>query len=157
MRELADLFTAATTSTNIKALLSSRPLMPFEFAFSACPKMRLHELTKGDITTYVNNVFTAHPRVAMLMEEDSLQTQILIKDIVDSASGVFLWVRLVVSSLLDGLHYHESLPDLHKRLEVMPKELELLLGKLIDDIPAAYRVQFSQIIQLERFAKRGNR
>jgi hypothetical protein len=69
MTELGELFATATRSSNIKALLSSRPLAPFEFSFESVPKLRLHQLTREDITTYVHDKFTVHPRVTTLMED----------------------------------------------------------------------------------------
>jgi hypothetical protein len=69
MTELGELFATATRSSNTKALLSSRPLAPFEFSFESVPKLRLHQLTREDITTYVHDKFTVHPRVTTLMED----------------------------------------------------------------------------------------
>jgi hypothetical protein len=51
-----------------------------------------------------------------LTEQDLLATKELINKFGTAASGVFLWVKLVVSSLLSGLGQHDDISYLQKRL-----------------------------------------
>lgn len=47
----------------------------------------------------------------------------LIGKVVTKASGVFLWVALVVASLISGMNYGDRVLDLQKRLDLLPSEL----------------------------------
>ncbi|KAH7385205.1 hypothetical protein DE146DRAFT_792111 [Phaeosphaeria sp. MPI-PUGE-AT-0046c] len=148
MTELAEMFIAATRSTHIKAILASRPLAPYGFSFRHHPKLRLHELTRTDITTFVNDKLAANPRISDLSADDARGVQELCKEIVDTAAGVFLWVRLVVRSLLEGLQNYDRLPDLQKRLRALPRDLESLFGHMLRSIPAEYQLESSQMFQI---------
>lgn len=153
MTELAEMFIAATRSTHVKAILSSRPLAPFEFSFRQHPKLRLHELTCTDITTYVDEKLAAHPRISELSAEDARGVQNLCKEIVDAAAGVFLWVKLVVRSLLEGLQNYDRLTDLQKRLRALPHDLEALFSHMLHNIPAEYKIESSRMFQIVRSHK----
>lgn len=62
--------------------------------------------------------------------------------------GVFLWVHLVVRSLLQGLRDGDMLFELATRLEELPSDLEQLYVHMLDRIPSAYRSQAAQIFRL---------
>ncbi|KAF2679691.1 hypothetical protein K458DRAFT_313435, partial [Lentithecium fluviatile CBS 122367] len=146
--ELADIFIAATKSPNVKALLSSRPLPAFEASFGDRPKLHLHELTQADITAYVDAELSRHPRILELFDDDPEGITALIAEIVDAAAGVFLWVKLVVRSLLEGLHNYDLMPDLRERLTALPRDLEDLFRHMLRNIPPNYKAQSSRIFQI---------
>jgi hypothetical protein len=150
MTELAEMFLNMTRSDNIKALLSSRPLAPFEFMFQHQPKLRLHDLTHKDITTYVNDKLATHPQVEVLSKDDPDGVYDLIDDIVNSAAGVFLWVKLVVRSLLDGLQNYDRLSNLQQRLRELPPDLEDFFRHMLRSVPSKYKVESSRIFQIMR-------
>jgi hypothetical protein len=153
LTELAEKFLEMGRLPNIKALLSSRPLAPFEFTFRQQPKLRLHDLTHNDITTYVSDKLDAHPRIVVLAKDQHEGVQALITDIVESAAGVFLWVKLVVRSLLEGLQNYDRLVDLERRLKELPRDIEELFRHMLRNIPAEYKTESSRIFQIVRFHK----
>jgi hypothetical protein len=148
MTELANIFLKAASSPNVKALLSSRPLAPFEFSFQQQPKLRLHQLTGNDISAYVDDKLARHARIVQLCIDDAKGVWDLVTEIVESASGVFLWVILVVHSLLEGLQNYEKLSHLRIRLRALPRDLEDLFAHMLRNIPAEYKVESSQIFQV---------
>ncbi|KAF2727130.1 hypothetical protein EJ04DRAFT_582254 [Polyplosphaeria fusca] len=148
--ELADIFLEATKSNSVKALLSSRPLSAFEALFEDCPKLRLHELTKRDIQLFVSDRLGRHSRLSELSQNDATSTQDLINEIVTSASGVFLWVKLAVDSLLEGFQNFDTVKDLRKRLRAIPRDLEDLFMRMLKQIPSEYSVQSSRMFQIVR-------
>src|SRR5450756_2194007 len=99
---MAKLFQDIAKSESIKACLSSRPWVIFEDVFSDCPKLRLQNLTYHDIETYVNDRVRNNLEFQRLERNlgQSQQTSALVSEIVQMADGVFLWVQLVVDSLL---------------------------------------------------------
>ncbi|KAK3333031.1 hypothetical protein B0T19DRAFT_473788 [Cercophora scortea] len=148
MAFLVKTFKDLSVYPNVKTLLSSRPWVVFEENFAECPRLRLHELTKPDISRYVHDVIGAHPRSVMLMSRHSSKVRALMAEIVDTSAGVFLWVYLVVRSLLEGLTNHDSLDDLRARFREFPVELGQLYHHMWDRIPQQYRAQAARLLQL---------
>jgi NACHT domain-containing protein len=88
---------------NVKVCVSSRPWINFEDAFGQGPSLKVEDLTRGDIEFYVEQKFLSNPGYAALQVLDPDCANQLIQNVAIKASGVFLWVYLVVESLLDGL------------------------------------------------------
>jgi len=74
----------------------------------------------------------------------------LIDEVTGKASGVFLWVRLVVLSLLEGLRDGDTITDLQERLYLLPSDLEALFSKILDRLNPSYFEQASKLFQLVR-------
>jgi hypothetical protein len=67
---------------------------------------------------------------------------------VEKSQGVFLWVSLVVDSLLDGMRDADRVTDLQKRLQETPKDLEELFQRMLDDLGPKYMAHVAQYFQL---------
>lgn len=76
----------------------------------------------------------------------------LVLEITEKARGVFLWVHLVVQSLLEGMRDGDSLADLKERLSSLPFDLEELFKKILGCIDQRYLKQASRFFQLVRTA-----
>ncbi|KAJ0165990.1 hypothetical protein CTA2_9202 [Colletotrichum tanaceti] len=146
--ELAELFTTATRSTSFKAVLSSRPENAFEEAFIGCPRLKLHFLTHDDVVKYVNEKLNHHPRMVQLTLQAPDKTRALVDEIFEAAQGVFLWVRLVVRSMLEGLQNHDEIDILAERLRELPTDLENLFRVMLERVPSRYRGLMCKMFQL---------
>jgi len=71
----------------------------------------------------------------------------LINNVSTKACGVFLWVILVVQSLLEGLTDGERLSDLQKRLDSLPADLETLFWKILQSVDFERISQLLQIVE----------
>lgn len=142
--DLANTIIEASADPNIKFLISSRPLPSCVYSFSRFPTLRLQDLTQGDIRQYA---------------EDSLKTQLeerygeqkwdeVMAHIAEKSSGVFLWVVLVVKSLIRGLQNWDSFDELLTRLEELPSDLKDLYAHMLKRLTPEYRHQASKIFQL---------
>lgn len=150
---IVSLFKDLTTSPNIKICLSSRPWLVFEDAFRCHPSLRLQDLTSNDITLYVEDKVNSHDRMTQLRRLDPKNADALATEIVSKSSGVFLWVTLVVKSLLDGLTNRDRISDLQKRLQLLPSNLEELYEHMLfKHINPFYYEQSSQILEIFRAA-----
>lgn len=119
---------------DVKMCLSSRPWQPFRDAFSK-PKeqtVRLQDLTRGDIRSYVTDRFLTDQSFRAMVTHNP-QYRDFIDEVVNRTEGVFLWVFLVVKSLLDGIREKDLIPGLRDRLDRLPPNLEDLL-----EVSAAY-------------------
>lgn len=110
--DIVELFEGYANSPHIKICLSSRPLVVFERGFSEYPNLKLQNLTYGDINHYVKDKLGTHKYMVQLSQQHSVQVSLLIDETVEKASGVFLWVKLVVKSLLHGFRDYNRISDL---------------------------------------------
>jgi hypothetical protein len=62
------------------------------------------------------------------------------QEVVEKAEGVFLWVRIVVDSLLRGIRNLDNMLVLLGRLNLLPRELEPLYEYLMSQIEPVYLV-----------------
>ncbi|KAK0671575.1 hypothetical protein QBC41DRAFT_219102 [Cercophora samala] len=145
---LVDTLKALSDVPWIKILVSSRPWNVFEEHFSGCPRLRLHDLTHPDILRFARDKLCEHPRFSGLLAKGNPEAKALMNDVVTASSGVFLWVYLVIRSLLEGLTNGDTIADLQTRLLELPTDLEDLFRHMWDNIDKRYRAQASRLIQL---------
>ncbi|KAH6705244.1 hypothetical protein BKA61DRAFT_493019 [Leptodontidium sp. MPI-SDFR-AT-0119] len=151
--ELVDLFKETTTLKNVKTCLSSRPWVLFRDAFSGCASLRLQDLTYKDISLFVDGRFRSNASFRKLVLHEAESAATLVNDIVLKADGVFLWVRLVVKSLLDGLRNHDDVAILQERLALIPRELDDLYTHLLGLIDPVYLRWSSRAFQILRLSR----
>jgi hypothetical protein len=150
--DMAELFKDITSPT-VKVCLSSRPWIVFEMSFQSCPGLRLQDLTRSDIELYVQEILAASTPFQRLATRDPSSTATFVQEIVEKADGVFLWVVLVVRSLLNGIRNRDSVPDLQNRLRRLPRELEPLYDHLLERIEPGYYPWASRAFQIMKMSQ----
>jgi hypothetical protein len=148
--DIADLIQNVSRSANVKVCLSSRPLVVFETTFGMAPKLRLEDLTFDDIRQYAKDRLGENERFKQLIIQAPKKAPELIEEIVRKADGVFLWVMLVVKSLLAGLGNEDNISDLEKRLWHLPGELGDMYTHMLGQIEEIYQCRASKFFQLLR-------
>lgn len=133
---------------SVKFVLSSRPTQACRVSFGSCASLRLQDLTEHDIRHCVTGQLNGHGRMLKLQEVDPRGVQSLVDEIVDRSSGVFLWVTLVLTSLLRGLNNFDRLSDLRQRLEGLPTRLEDLYKHMFNIMEPTYRKQAYNYLQI---------
>jgi hypothetical protein len=136
------------SSPYIKICVSSRPWVIFDEAFNGLPGFRLQDLTFNDIQAYVSDKLHGHHHMKQLTARDPELASELKLEIVAKASGVFLWVRLVVISLLDGLRNRDDIEDLKARLRELPSDLSALYTHMLRRVQPLYKQQASRVFQI---------
>ena len=155
-RELIRLLQGFSRPNNIKICASSRPWNVFETAFGggSLPMLRLQDLTRNDITIYVcetleqNNLFN-QPR-----KRDHAHCAELVEEVVSKAQGVFLWVMLVVRSLIIGLTNADRVTELRRRLRLLPADLESLFSHMLATTDTFYEKQTAQTFEIALHASK---
>jgi hypothetical protein len=144
--EIIPLIEALGSSPNIKTCVSSRPWNEFEKAYgqSRSRKLYMEEFNRPDIERYVRDTLEKDPTYQVLQEMEDT-TPDLVKDVVDASSGVFLWVYLVVQSLLDGLSNEDSIANLQRRIRQLPKTLKEFFRSIFNHIDEFYMEQTAHI------------
>ncbi|KAF2004327.1 hypothetical protein P154DRAFT_485533 [Amniculicola lignicola CBS 123094] len=136
-----------SNSPNIKICASSRPWFVFRDEFGTTSwKLTLEDLTRGDITRYVREQLKTHQRFHLLRQRDQ-RYEDLVEQIVNKAQGVFLWVFLVVRSLMRGFTNADSIADLQRRVSLLPSSLEDYFRHIFDSIEDVYRIQTLKMFQ----------
>ncbi|KAH6869681.1 hypothetical protein B0T10DRAFT_541623 [Thelonectria olida] len=119
----------------IKILLSSRPIPLCADAFSSLPKLQLQDLTRTDIETYVRETVGSRGYMARLMVSDQHGTEMVLRQLIDKASGVFLWVILACRSIIDGFAAYDTISELASRVDELPPELEGMFRHMLERDP----------------------
>jgi hypothetical protein len=151
--ELATLFKLATKSPIIKICLSSRPWVIFEGIYGSRPSMRLQDLTYYDIKHYVTSKFNNNPAFHRLQQRNPEAGVLLQSEVIEKAEGVFLWVQIVVKSLLLGIRQEDDIEMLRQRLIAMPPRVEDLYLHIISLIDPIYMTWASKTFQILRAAR----
>ena len=129
--KILKIFERLSRSSIAKICVSSRPVLAFEDAFSKFPGLKLQDFTFNDIKKRVKKELTSIKRYQQLAANEPVPAAALEHEIVDSADGVFLWVRLALESLLSGLGNEDNIGDLQSRLRMLPRDLEKLYHHIL--------------------------
>jgi hypothetical protein len=125
-----------TTSGSLKYkfCISSRNESAIQSLLEKCPGFRIQDFTAKDISEYVSI------KLSKTTDKDYTRKidQGLVQEVVGKASGVFLWVRLVVEDLIEGLENGDSDEELFGRLSELPQDLEDLYSRIVQKIPPKY-------------------
>jgi len=124
---------------NVRLCLSSRPWNCFQMSFGqANPHvLRIHDFTRPDIELFARETLLRSYRPGVDLESHVFDD--LIGDIGERAQGVFLWVRLVVRSLRDGIVNEDSVSLLQERLRAIPSDLEDFFEQILGSVEEIYQ------------------
>ncbi|KAI9154954.1 P-loop containing nucleoside triphosphate hydrolase [Paramyrothecium foliicola] len=150
--EIAEFFKGLSELPNVKCLISSRPHQAFIDAFHDKPSLRLQDFTYADIAHYVEDRLRSHTNWIQLAEQAPGPAEALQTELVSSAQGVFLWVKLVVTSIIRGLGNKDAISDLQRRLQETPKELTGLYNQIIFNADRFYESERGIIFRLVQAA-----
>lgn len=139
---------AASESGNIKICVSSREYPVFMDGFTPTMRIRLHDLTRHDMDTYIRD------KIAHASAEESFES--LVSSIMNKANGVFLWVALVVKSLREGLENGLSCSDLTREVDILPDQLESLYRHILASLGRSARKKAYQTFAMVRELKKEN-
>ncbi|PVH69299.1 hypothetical protein DL98DRAFT_625614 [Cadophora sp. DSE1049] len=141
------------SKSRVKTCVSSRPYVVFQENFAGSPTLNLQDLTLHDITLFVRDRFLGNGAFKKLAAREPAATSQLIQAVVSKAGGVFLWVFIVVKDLLRGIRNRDTIPDLWRRLDALPRELEPLYVRIMSQIDEVYLVWASKTFQLIRASR----
>jgi len=144
--DLIEMLQSTAQANNVKLCVSSRPWNVFQEAFGGRPAyhLRLEDLTKEDIRRFTEDRLRQNRHFKALQQREP-KCHELIDEIRDAAQGVFLWVFLVVRSLLRGLSNADRVPELQKRLRMLPSDLGKLFQHILDTTDEVYHQQQARL------------
>jgi hypothetical protein len=125
----------------VKICVSSRELPIFLHRLDGRQRIRLQDLTRSDVEKIVQETLEQEERAVQLQTLNGYEWDELRGEIVNKAEGVFLWVILTLKALSEGLHAAESIRDLRRKLDSIPKELRSFFDFILDSIPEDQRMK----------------
>lgn len=146
-QEVCTLIHDLSNVNDVKICVASRPWNIYQDNFGRNSMLRLQDLTKKDIKTFVAHKSESNKYFIRWKAEQPVQSSQFMETIVEKAQGVFLWVRLVLQSLLTGLRNSDDASDLNRRLNEIPADLEQYFRKMLDNLDTFYRERASQAFQ----------
>lgn len=135
-------------NSRIKILVSSRPIPLCTDAFSSLPKLQLQDLTLTDIETYVRETIGSHKYMEHLLLQDRPSSETVLRQLVDKASGVFLWVILACRSLLAGFVAFDTISELASYVDELPPELEGMFRHMLEKVEGRYFEQAAKMLRI---------
>ncbi|KAJ2992613.1 hypothetical protein NUW58_g2103 [Xylaria curta] len=147
--DLIDIINSLATHNNVKLCLSSRPLNQFADAYGEDTEnqLKVESLTQKDIQSFVADKLSAH-RSFRMKGPKGLEYQKLVMRPVERSSGVFLWVVLIVRSLLEGLTNGDSIEYLERRLAEFPNDLRDFLKFMLGSVDQRYRKETAEAFRI---------
>jgi ankyrin repeat domain-containing protein 50 len=148
-RELITFFEDLTSSSYpnqppVRICVSSR-YYPYIYG-ERWTEVHMDEHNEPDIRLYVERRLRFDSKISKFMR--------LVTEIVRKAAGVFLWVVLVVKSLVKAMDEGEPLSRLEQIIDDVPEQLNDLIRQLIDSITDEHRLYALRIMQLVLFASK---
>lgn len=129
-----------SNSPAVKLCVSSRPWNCFNDTIGKANAgtLQLHELTEEDIELFAEENIISYGKSIRNRTQSQDYTR-LVQEIRKRAQGVFLWVRLVVHSLRDGLTNDDPMSLLRQRLEELPTDLEAFFEHILSSVNEIYQ------------------
>ncbi|KAG5780784.1 hypothetical protein H9Q73_005548 [Fusarium xylarioides] len=117
---------------DVKICVSSREWPIFQEAFKTFPSFRLHELTRSDVSRIVQDRLKNNNTYQKLETPGELAG--FESNLVDRSDGVFLWLKLILQDIEDGLLSGDRLLQLQNKINSLPTELNDLFQHLLNSI-----------------------
>jgi hypothetical protein len=131
-----------------KVCAASRPENELRDLFKSDLTISIHDWTRGDIQRFVSQELSLHPRWETLLVGEGIDIAARIEnDIGSRAQGVFLWVRLIIDELLEGLTNGYSLLELELQTNEVPDDLKGFFAHIIKKINKKYHLELLIIIE----------
>ena len=134
---------------NLKICVSSRPEEAYRQAFVHKAQLCMQDLTQADIARYISDRLGSHLSTSSgphdcngymcqwgPLKDDCPKD--LMRAVGQRACGVFLWVKLVVSDLFNGITAGESIRQLRQSLEETPIEIKDLFTHMLERLPKRF-------------------
>ena len=116
--------------------------------FNDHPNLQLQELTREDISKYVEDELVKDKLFIQMNELEEGFAQEVKTTLVDKSSGVFLWIVLVVRQILIGLVHYEDRGSLIAKIDELPNDLEHLYNHMFSKMNTGYQREGSMMLQI---------
>ena len=132
----------------IKAVVSSRPEPFLVETFSRYSFLRLQDLTRSDMLTFVREKLLDEHRMRELRDSNRNRFNNFVNAIMRKAEGVFLWLNLAMQDLIRGVRGRDTMDMLESRLASLNRSLDGLFSQLISRIDNVHQALGANYLRL---------
>ncbi|KAH8898784.1 hypothetical protein GQ53DRAFT_877929 [Thozetella sp. PMI_491] len=133
-------------NADVKVICSARPYTEFLNTLNGEHHiLQLHELTRSDIRRFAT---VELERSSSYDVQTGFEYESIVEEIIRNADGIFLWARLVVRSVLDGIAHGDSCQSLQDRIDNSPRDLNRLFAQMLQSVDPATRSQSTRMLLL---------
>lgn len=145
--DLVKYLNTLAASPCVKLCVSSRPWKVFKDSYAELGSFRIsmQGLNANDMAVFVRRRLAEHPGFGSILERNEAATK-LVKTIQETAKGVFLWVALAVKDLRRGLSERDDFETLQRRVELLPKELDVFLERIFRSIEPVHEMHAARFL-----------
>lgn len=118
----------------VKVCVASRPWRVFEEALQHRPHLLMEAFNFNDIQQYVWSRFNDDSNFRTKKQLHADFCNQLVDEIIAKAEGVFLWVRIVCTHLLEAMSRGDLVGNLKRILNALPVEMEKLYDHILDSL-----------------------
>ena len=116
---------------NIKIVVSSRPLDVFLRELGGYPRLRLQDLTRESIQSFVRGKLADADAIGYLRPAEACRALQMADQVVARAEGVFLWASVVTNIILNGLDAGDTLTEIETEISFLPSEMQDLYSSIL--------------------------
>ncbi|KAI4124048.1 MAG: hypothetical protein LQ338_005002, partial [Usnochroma carphineum] len=135
---LLDMIRLFRETSKCKICVSSRPEQAFRQEFRRCLQLRVQDLNREDIKRMATGKLLPSLRRHKNLPQDSDDAKWLVDNLIEKASGVFLWLDLMIKDLIRGLRNHDTLEQLKSRLDRTPDTINGVYAHMIQSLDPLY-------------------
>ncbi|KAK3299633.1 uncharacterized protein B0H64DRAFT_102915 [Chaetomium fimeti] len=146
--KLVQILRDANAAAGVKVCASSRPWNVFRDAYGNNPMLRLENLTREDIQSFVKEQLELSPGYHEFAATSPQVARKIIDDIVDKAQGVFLWVSVISGLLEADFREGAGISALQAVIDRLPSEVADLFRYIWDRTSKRFRAEASQFFQV---------
>lgn len=122
-----------------KVCVSSRPEQIFRQGFARSPQIKLQDLNFSDMKKAAED--RLYPTLVKYFPGEMARIDKLIRDTIQKAQGVFLWLELMTKSLKKGACNADTMDELYEKLNGTPETIDGLYQHMLDSLDKSYSSQ----------------
>ncbi|KAL8838532.1 MAG: hypothetical protein Q9170_002112 [Blastenia crenularia] len=121
-----------------KICVSSRPEQAFRQEFRPCPQLRVQDLNRDDIRDMATGKLIPSLQSYNCMSGNKDDVPPLLDDLIEKASGVFLWLDLMIKDLIKGARNGDTAKMLQSRLQRTPDTIHGMYTHILSELDSLY-------------------
>lgn len=135
---LLDMIRRFSEKSQCKMCVSSRPEQALRQEFRMCPQLRVQDLNRADIERTANVKLIPILKRHKNMHLKSDDAAWLVDTLIRKASGVFLWLDLMIKDLIRGSKNGDTVGELQSRLERTPDTINGMYAHMLRSLDPLY-------------------
>ncbi|KAI4146918.1 MAG: hypothetical protein L6R39_003290 [Caloplaca ligustica] len=135
---LLDMIRLFSNAPQSKVCVSSRPEQAFCQEFRSCCQLRVQDLNRGDIEHMATGRLIPSLQRYGNVFGHSKDVTALVNNLIYKASGVFLWLDLMIKDMIRGSRNGDTFEELEARLARTPDSIKGMYARMLQGLDYLY-------------------